>query len=215
MDKVKELKSKDSLIIIGASGHGKVIADIALRMKRWQEIYFLDDKENIGSTMGIEVIGKSTEALNYINDFDMFVAIGNNFTREKIQSTLEASGASIPSLIHPGAVIGNEVEIGTGTAIMAGVVINCCSIIGKGCIVNSSSTIDHDNIINDYVHISPGAHLAGTVEIGRNTWLGIGSVVSNNLKITSDCVIGAGAVVIKDIIQSGTYIGVPAKRTNE
>lgn len=203
---------KDKLLIIGASGHGKVIADIALKMNKWKRVAFLDDDENIKSSMGIEVIGKSANAYDYIKDYDIFVAIGNNTTREKIQEKLEVEGANIPVLIHPMTVIGVQVEFGAGTAIMAGVVINCCTKIGKGCIINTGSTIDHDNFIEDYVHISPGVHTAGTVKIGKRTWLGIGSKVSNNLNIISGCKVGAGAVVVKDITEPGTYVGVPARR---
>ena len=92
---------KDKLLIIGASGHGKVVADIALKMNKWKSIAFLDDDESIKSSMGIEVIGKSDDAFKHINDYDIFVGIGNNTTREKIQEKFEAEGASIPILIHP------------------------------------------------------------------------------------------------------------------
>lgn len=208
----REKKSnKNKLIIIGASGHGKVVADIALKINSWKGIYFLDDQD-IKNSMGIDVIGKSSDFYEYINDYDIFVAIGSNKTREEIQNRLEDDGASIPTLIHPSVIIGDMVEVGAGTVIMAGAVINCCSTIGKGCIVNTGATIDHDNIIEDYVHISPGAHLAGTVKVGKGSWIGTGSIVSNNIDITYNCVIGAGAVVINDINDSGTYVGVPARR---
>ena len=203
---------KDKLLIIGAGGHGKVVADIALKMDRWKEIAFLDDNEDIKTSMGIEVIGKSADMYRYIKDYDIFVAIGTNEMRKIIQEKLEIRGANIPVLIHPEAVIGREVEIGVGTVIMAGVVVNCCTTIGKGCIINTGATIDHDNLIEDYVHISPGVHTAGAVRIGKGTWLGIGSIVSNNITITSGCTIGAGAVVVRDIDKSGTYVGVPARR---
>ena len=203
---------KNKLLIIGASGHGKVIADIAMKMKKWEKINFLDDNENIKLSMGIEVIGKSSDVLMYINDYDICIGIGNNAIRENIHEKLEKEGASLPILIHPNAVIGENVEIGVGTVVMAGAVINCCTKIGKGCIINTGSTIDHDNVIHDYVHISPGVNLAGAVSIGKSSWLGIGSVVINNVNITSACKIGAGAVVIKDITESGTYVGVPVRR---
>lgn len=203
---------KDKLLIIGASGHGKVVADIALKMNRWKSIAFLDDNESFNVCMGLEVIGNSSDTFKYIKDFDIFIAIGNNVTREKIQEKLEAEGANIPILVHPNAVIGERVEFGNGTAVMAGAIINCCTQIGKGCIINTGATIDHDNFIEDYVHISPGVHTAGTVKIGKGTWLGVGSKVSNNLNITSCCKVGAGAVVVKDISEAGTYVGVPARR---
>lgn len=205
---------KDRLLIIGAGGHGKVVADIALKMDRWDYIAFLDDNDDIKTSMGIEVIGKSADMFRYIKDYDIFVAIGNNETRKVIQEKLEVEGASIPVLIHPDAIIGEKVEINAGTVVMAGVVVNCCTIIGKGCIINTGATIDHDNLIEDYVHISPGVHTAGAVRIGKGTWLGIGSIVSNNITITSGCTIGAGAVVVRDIDKSGTYVGVPARRIN-
>ena len=203
---------KEKLLIIGASGHGKVIADIAMKMKKWKEITFLDDDETINTCIGFEVIAKTKDAINYRDEADFFVAIGDNSIREDIQEKLEKKGASIATLIHPNAVIASNVEIGMGTVIMAGVVINSSSKIGKGCIINTSSSIDHDNVIEDYIHISPGVHLAGTVKIGRNNWIGVGSAVSNNVKICSGCIVGAGAVVVKDITEPGTYIGVPARR---
>lgn len=203
---------KNKLLIIGASGHGKVVADIALKMNKWASIAFLDDDVSIKSSMGIEVIGKSDKALTNIQEYDIFVGIGNNSIREKIQKKLEAEGASIPVLIHPSAVIGEKVELDSGTVVMAGAVINCCTRIGKGCIINTGATVDHDNIIEDFVHISPGSHLAGTVKVEHGTWLGIGSIVSNNVNITSGCEVGAGALVLKDITEPGTYVGVPVRR---
>jgi len=200
------------LLIIGASGHGKVVADIALQMNKWQSVSFLDDDETIKESMGIEVIGKAMDAINYISEYDIFVAIGNNKIRERIQNELEIKGASIPTLIHPNAVIGVQVVLDLGTVVMAGVVINCCTKIGKGCIVNTGATIDHDNLIEEYVHISPGAHLAGTVKVGKGTWLGIGSVVCNNVNIPSDCITGAGAVIVKNLNDAGTYVGVPVRK---
>lgn len=203
---------KNKLLIIGASGHGKVAADIALKMNSWQSISFLDDNENLEFSLGLEVIGKSNEAIKHINDFDIFVGIGNNAIRKKVQESLELEGARIPTLIHPNATLGEQVEVGSGTAVMAGVVINCCTQIGKGCIINTGSTIDHDNLIEDYVHISPGVHLAGTVQVGKGSWIGIGSSISNNIKITNNSIVGAGSVVVRDIINAGTYVGVPVKR---
>lgn len=207
------MSNKKKLLIIGASGHGKVVADIAMKMNRWQQMAFLDDDETIKSLMGIEVIAKASEAHTYIKVYDIFVAVGNNEVREKILKQLESVSASIPTLIHPNSVIGEYVEVGSGTVVMAGAVINCCTSIGKGCIVNTGATIDHDNIIEDYVHISPGVHTAGTVKVGKGAWLGIGSIVSNNISIKSGCKVGAGTVVVKDITETGTYVGVPARRT--
>lgn len=203
---------KNKLLIIGASGHGKVVADIALKMNKWQSIAFLDDDKSIKTSIGLEVIGTSDDIFTHIDEYEIFVGIGNNDTRQRIHEMLETFGASIPILIHPSAVIGSQVDVGTGTVVMAGVVVNCCTKIGKGCIINTGSTIDHDNCIEDFVHVSPGSHLAGTVKVGKGSWLGIGSVVSNNINIANGCKVGAGSVVVKDISESGVYVGVPVRR---
>lgn len=203
--------SKNILIIIGAGGHGKVVADIALKMGKWQKILFLDDNEFNKSVIGLKVIGKSTDAHKFIPNSDVFIAVGNNDRREEIQNVLKRKGASIPVLVHPTAIIGEEVELKEGTVVMAGVIINSGSRIGKGCIINTGATIDHDNILEDYVHISPGVHTAGNVKVQKNTWIGIGASVSNNVTITRGCVIGAGAVVLNNIHKTGTYVGVPVK----
>ncbi len=198
------------LIIIGASGHGKVVAEIAIAIG-YQQILFLDDDESIHVCGKFPVVGKTEEFTHYRED-DIIVAIGNSEIRQKFQEGLEAKSMSIPVLIHPDAVIASDVVLGKGSVVMAGVVINPGTIIGKGCIINTSSSVDHDCCISDYAHISVGAHLAGKVEIGKKTWIGAGAIVSNNISICGDCVIGAGTVAIKDIKNSGIYVGVPAKK---
>ncbi|PIC63996.1 acetyltransferase [Sporosarcina sp. P13] len=203
---------KNKLLIIGASGHGKVVADIALEMNKWSSIEFLDDNKTIKNVMGLDVIGSSKDMLNYIDEYEIFVGIGDNAIRKRIYEKLKSAGATIPILIHPNAVIGSEVSIESGTVVMAGVVINCCTQIGQACIINTGSTVDHDNSIGDYVHMSPGARLAGTVKVGQESWLGIGSVVSNNINISSRSIVGAGSVVIKNINEPGRYVGTPVRR---
>lgn len=203
---------KKKLLIIGASGHGKVVADIALSLGKWEEIYFLDDDKSIKKSLGIEVIGTTDKIADYIDEYDMFVGIGNNEIRKKLYMKLEQLGASIPVLVHPSAVVGKEVTIDKGTVVMAGVVINCSTTIGKGCIINTGATIDHDSEIGEFVHISPGVNIAGTVKIGESSWIGAGGIVINDVNITSNSIVGAGAVVIEDIKDSGTYVGAPARR---
>ena len=204
------------LFIIGAGGHGKVVADIAENMQCYDEIFFLDDARAPGEICGsFEVWGSIPDGMQHIPESDFFVAIGNASVRKKITEDLERAGANIPILIHPKAVIARDCLIGAGTVVMAGTVINSGCRIGKGVIVNTAASVDHDNVIGDFSHISVGAHLAGTVYIGEKVWIGIGATVSNNLSITDDVMIGAGAVVICDIEESGTYIGVPAALQSE
>ena len=196
------------LTIIGASGHGKVIADIAVK-NGYDEIEFLDDADGITSCGTYPVVGSTNDAAEVKND--IFVAIGNNEIRQKFLKLLFMNSAYVPTLIHPNAVIADDVVIGKGTVVMAGAVINPNATIGNGCIINTASSVDHDCKIGDYVHVSVGSHVCGTVTVGNNTCLGAGSTVINNVNICSDCVIGAGAVVIRSVLEKGTYFGVPAK----
>ena len=192
------------LVIIGASGHGKVVADIAVK-SGYEEIVFLDDNENIVECAGFPVVGKICDA--DIIDGDKIVAIGNPIIRERIQSSIK-----VVTLVHPDAVISRRVKIGFGSVIMAGAVINSDVIIGEGCIINTGSSVDHDCTIEEFSHISVGAHVAGTVNVGARTWIGAGAIVSNNVSICGDCIIGAGAVVVKDLHKNGTYVGCPARK---
>lgn len=202
---------KEILIIIGASGHGKVVADIAEKMKEWQTIVFLDDDESKKICDDFKVIGALADAYKYVGDSDFFVAVGDNSVRKDIQEKLEAIGASMATLIHPSTVLGNNVKIGSGTAVMAGVVINGSSLVGKGCIINTNTSLDHDNILGDYVHLSPGVSIAGSVKVGQGAWVGIGASIINNLEICEGCIIGAGAIVTQNLLKEGKYVGMPAK----
>ena len=199
----------NQLIIIGAGGHGRVIADIAEKTGLYQKICFLDDS-GIKKSGGYDVIGNISDFSDYLNNSCFFVAIGNADLRQKIQSELEEKNAKIETIIHPSAIIGDRTEIGEGSVVMAGAVINTDVKIGKGVIINTSSSVDHDCIVGDYVHISVGAHVAGTVTIGSKTMISAGATVINNLNICAQCIVGAGATV--DITEKGTYIGVPARK---
>ncbi|NRG75581.1 acetyltransferase [Streptococcus suis] len=196
------------LAIIGASGHGKVVADIAEKTG-YDKIIFLDDAQDKLECTGYPIVGKVEDIINFKND-DIFIAIGNNKVRNEIAKRYEE--LNFVTLIHPSATISRTVSIGKGTAVMAGVVINTDAKIGEFCIINTGVTVDHDCHLKDFVHISPGSHLAGGVTIGRNSWIGIGSSVIQSLSICEDVIIGAGGVVIKSIDSSGTYVGHPCRK---
>lgn len=196
------------LIIIGAGGHGKVLADIAMKIG-YQQVRFLDDCQT-GTCMGLPILGTSAQWATFQDGNTAFViGIGNNGVRQRLSQQWDMPWAT---LIHPSAQIGANAVIGPGTVVMAGAVINPCAVIGSHCIVNTGAVVEHDNVLEDYVHISPKAALGGTVRVGELTHIGIGAVVKNNVDICSQCVIGAGAVVVKNIEASGTYIGVPARK---
>lgn len=192
----------EQVIIIGASGHGRVIADI-VRKSGDVVVGFLDDdlsKEN--------VLGAVCDCVKY-PDKKFIIGIGNNQIRKSIAE--KYSSLAYYTAIHPTAVISENVKIGKGTAVMANAVINTSSIIGEHCIINTLSVVEHDNMVGDYAHISPGAVLCGTVKVGNLTHIGANATVRNNLSICEDCVIGCGGVVAKDIEKSSTYIGVPVR----
>ncbi len=195
------------LLIIGAGGHGKVAADIAMKTG-YEEILFLDDDEAVKACGRYPVIGKR-EMIGE-TEGDVFTAIGNPAVRKAIQESIGDDRLAI--LIHPDAVIGEDVLVEKGTIIMAGAVVNPGSRIGKGCIINTCASVDHDCRLGEYVHVAVGAHVAGQVEIGSGTWIGAGATVSNNLRICGGCIIGAGAAVVRDIEERGTYMGVPARK---
>ena len=196
------------LIIVGAGGHGKVIVDCALKCG-YTDISFVDD-HTTGEVIGFPIVGTVYD-IDRLNDgkTDFIIGIGNNVVRHNIAMTHSVNWVSV---IHPSAQIAVHVTIGKGTAVMANAAINACAQVGEHCIINTNAVIEHDNHIEDYVHVSPSASLGGTVRVGTLTHIGIGATVRNNTEICSACTVGAGAVVVKDIRESGTYVGVPAKK---
>lgn len=205
-----------TIYIIGAGGHGKVVADIA-KKNGYKKIFFLDDftKGQLGT---YSIVG-TTDDIDDIHqrdkDADFFVAIGNNEIREKVFKKLKERDIKLPILIHPSAVIDETVKIEEGTVIMANAVINAGTKVGKNSIINTSASVDHDCIIEDCVHVSPGVHIAGTVHIGKRTWVGIGSSVINNINICDDVIVGAGTTIIKHIERPGKYVGMPLRRLDQ
>lgn len=196
------------LIIVGAGGHGKVIADNALK-NGYESICFVDD-EAIGDVMEFPVIGTGAD-VERLNDgnTDFIIGIGSNTVRKTIAERYRVNWVSI---VHPSAQIAWNVKIGKGTVVMANAVINAGATVGEHCIINTGAIVEHDNVIENYAHISPNVALGGTVRIGERSHIGIGATVKNNTDICSDCTVGAGAVVIKNIKEPGTYIGVPIKK---
>ena len=196
------------VIIVGAGGHGKVIADI-VKASGDYVMGFLDDNMDKNRIFcGVPVLGAVNTYTNYI-EAEFIIAVGDNSTRKRISESL--TDVNWYTAIHPSSVISdNDTEIGEGTVVMANTVINAGASIGCHCIINTAAVIEHDNIIGDYSHIAVGAKLAGTVHTGEMTFAGAGSVIINNIDICDECIIGAGAAVIDNITEKGTYVGVPA-----
>lgn len=204
------------VIIIGAGGHGQVVADILQcpenNRAAYQPIGFLDDDPKLAgkAILNLPVLGSisSLEA----HDFDeVIVAIGNNETRMKIFDSLCAKSVKFANAVHPHGSISPSAELGKGAMVCAGVVVNPASAVGDNVILNTGCTIDHHNRIGVHAHIAPGVHLGGEVEIGEGALIGIGATVLPGCVIGAWAIVGAGAVVTKDIPDYATAVGVPAR----
>ncbi len=199
----------NKLMILGAGGHGRVVAEIALLSGKYTDIAFLDDKAP-EATFPYAYVGKCEALAEYLGTCDFFIAIGNVAIRRRLQTEVEEASGNIITLIHPSAVISKDVTIGKGTVIMAGAIVNTGAKIGNGVILNTASSVDHDCIVEDFCHVSVGAHLCGTVHLGVGTWIAAGATVINNVTVCPNCLVGAGATVTHDLQTAGIYMGTPA-----
>ncbi|MEK5491321.1 acetyltransferase [Paenibacillus sp. FSL R7-0297] len=200
------------LLIFGAGGHGKVVADTAIATGKWSDVAFLDNNINLLNVQGFRVLGDFESYKSHLKEYSaVFVAIGNNKLRMYWLERLEEEGCSVATIIHPYSVISSFSSLGKGSVAQAGVIVNANSSIGKGNILNTSSTIDHDCVLGDGIHISPGVNISGSVIIKDYTWLGVGSKVINNISIGRNVIVAAGAVIIKDIPDNVMVAGVPSK----
>lgn len=199
------------LLLIGAGGHGRVVADIARELGT-VDILFLDDRwPSLSSVGNWPVVGTSKDVNAHMQGRGVVVTIGDNQRRLALHGELERTGISQPALVHPKAVVSREAKIGAASVVMAGVVVNIGAKVGKAVILNTACTIDHDCDIGDGAHVSPGAHLGGGVSVGRRTWIGIGATVRHSTSIGDDVMVGAGAAVIAEVRGGSRVAGVPAK----
>lgn len=197
----------NQVIIIGAGGHGRVIADIVLHSGD-KLLGFLDDNRT-EPVWGYPVLGKIRDWRLYGENAAFVLGIGNNAVREQLSKKITGPWYTA---VHPSAQIGTDVTIGDGTVVMAHASINPGVRISAHCIINTGAVVEHDNILEDFVHVSPNATLCGTVQIGHDTHVGAGVVIKNNCAVCPGCTLGAGTVVVRDITEPGTYAGVPARR---
>lgn len=211
---IEETK-KQTIYLIGSSGHAAVILDIIASCPELGIVVgVFDDYELVGSfKLGLPVLGTVARAMDFADRGSFIISIGDNAVRMEIAAKMQ--GALFISAIHKSAIIGSNVHIGEGTVVMPGAVININSSVGCHSIINTGAIVEHDCLIRDFVHISPGVTLCGAVQIHKMSWIGAGSTVIPKIKICSDVIVGAGATVIRDIDEKGVYVGCPAKKLND
>jgi sugar O-acyltransferase (sialic acid O-acetyltransferase NeuD family) len=205
------------IVIVGASGHAKVILDIVEKQSGFNVIGLIDTFKPAGEKFfDYEVLGNETKLKSLVSEHGVdggIVAIGDNWTRyEVVQRILSiVPEFAFVAAVHPSANAARGVAVGRGTVIMAGVSINSDSHIGDFCIVNTNASIDHDNIIHDYASLAPGATTGGDVTIEAFSAVSMGAKVVHGRTIGAHTVIGAGSTVLEDIPSHSVAVGSPAK----
>jgi len=192
------------VIVLGAGGHAKVVIS-TLRAAGYHVTGLYDDDPAKWGTLlaGVEILGPIDQAAGLA-----VIGIGHNATRKAIVD--RAGRVAWTTVVHPAACVDPTVRLGAGTVVFAGAVIQPDALLGDHCIVNTAATVDHDCVLGDFSHIAPGTHLAGNVTLGEGAFLGIGSAAIPGVRIGAWTTVGAGAVVIADLPDRVTAVGVPA-----
>jgi sugar O-acyltransferase (sialic acid O-acetyltransferase NeuD family) len=198
--------------ILGAGGHAKVVADaIQAAGRHYVAGFFDDDPLRHGKVcFGFPVLGAIDAWRSHSID-SLVVGIGDNRKRKLQYNRLIAAGANLTTVVHPATTIGRGVELGSGTVVFAGVVVNCDTIVGPNNILNTSCSVDHDCVTGGHSHIAPGANLAGQVRLGEGVFIGLGAKLIPGIVVEDWAIVGAGAVVIRDVAKDSKVAGVPAR----
>lgn len=207
---------KSKIVVVGASGHAKVIIDMLEKQGLEEVAFIIDDNPSLKGSFLFDypVAGDRSVLLDQARRHDVdraVVAIGNNDIRVEISAWLESVGFSLVSVVHPSAQIGRGVMISPGSVIMAGAVVNSDSRIGKNVIVNTGATVDHDCMISDGAHIAPGCNVCGGVTIGSRTLIGAGTTIIPNIRVGQHVVVGAGSTLLNDVPDGAKVAGSPAR----
>lgn len=201
------------LLIIGAGGHGKVVADAATLLNQWSEIVFLDDRySEVRQIANWKVVGKVAQAKEFCGKFShAIVAIGDNHKRLQLSAELQQMGFILSVIVHPSATVSKDAILGPGSVVLAQAVINIDAVIGMAAIINSGAVVEHDCCLGKGVHISPNATLAGGANVGDGSWIGLGASIVQRINIGSQVIVGAGSVIIQDVPDQVTVVGIPAR----
>jgi len=194
------------LLIVGAGGHAKVVVDAALAAGH-EVVGIVGEARGRADLLGVAIL----ESAEGIDAEAFIIAVGDNRARAELFAEYSATGMRPASVVHPSAIIADGVEIGGGTFIAAGVVVNVDARIGEDVILNTSCTVDHDCVIGDHAHIGPTSGVCGGVEIGAGALVGVGCSIIPTRSVGEWAVIGAGSAVVRDVPANATYAGVPAR----
>ena len=209
------MASRRALVLVGASGHAKVVVDAVEREGRYRISCLLDDNPALhGKPFFGYTVSGATESIFKMSSKrkpSVLVSIGDNPARARIAAWLHANGFEFAQAVHPDARIGRGAAIGAGTVVMAGAVVNSDAVIGDNVIVNTGATVDHDCMIGDGVHIAPGAHLCGGVRVGPGSFIGAGAILIPGIRVGANTVIGAGSTLLDHVSDYVKAAGSPAK----
>lgn len=201
------------IIILGAGGHAKVVADILL-VRGVHVVGYLDDNRAVWGQMplGLPILGSIADSIHYPETL-LMIGIGSNAVRYRVSQQAANSATTLhwTTAIHLAACVASSVTVGDGTVICAGAVINPSAVIGAHVIVNTCASVDHDCVIEDFVHIAPGAHLGGGVRVGQGVLIGMGAIILPYRTIGMGAIIAAGSVVTKDVAPNTTIVGTPGR----
>lgn len=208
----------ENIVIVGSSGHAKVVVDVVEKQKKYQVVGFIDSYRDVGeSTLGIPVLGGEGDLPNIIKEHNVkyaFIAIGDNAIRHKVFNKIKSlvPDLSFCTIVHPAANIGKDVLIGKGTVVMAGAVVNPSSVIGEFCILNTNSSLDHDSTMASFSSLAPRVSTGGGCNIGEFSAVSIGAVLKHGVTIGNDSVVGANSLVLNNVPSGVVAYGSPAKQ---
>ena len=199
-------------VIIGYSGHSYVVLDAA--QKAGLGVFAYTEKEEAtDNPYKLEYIGFENDENfeGWDKSYEFILGIGDNRIRKRVINLIAVNEEKLRSVLHPSAIIGSNVEIGDGTFVAAGVLINPLVKIGKAVIINTGAIIEHECHIGEFAHIAPGAVLAGNVKVGDRSFVGANAVIKDGVEIGNDVVIGAGTVVLDDVQSESKVVGNPGR----
>jgi sugar O-acyltransferase (sialic acid O-acetyltransferase NeuD family) len=209
------MDKQPTIVVVGASGHAKVVIDIVEKEGRYRITHLLDDNPALNGTLffGYRVTGATRSILAATGERPLaLVAIGDNSARTRIAGWLCANSFELARAVHPQSQIGRGAVIGKGTVVMAGAVVNSDATIGENVIVNTGATVDHDCVVGNGVHLAPGVHLCGGVQVGAGTFIGAGTVAIPGIRVGANAIVGAGSTLLEDVSENVKAAGSPARK---